>query len=177
MNLAQVGRNRHGERKHFVSSDNFDLFFEHLFVCPSIGFYELLKEEYLPIVLNAQHESGCFKDQKEDSELGGGRKLLEEVELDDGCLFHMTAVASGALTQFLRYCLTLKYQPEKLNLDLLYDNKHYQEAVEASKLRPREKSTHYSYKFYLAVSLVNIIFLYIIIKRKLYRSVIFRKCR
>ena len=95
----------------------------------------------------------------------------------DGCMFHMTAVAAGALSQFLKYGLIIKYQQEKHHLDLLYDNKHYQEAVEASRLGPREKSSasQYSYKFYMAISLVNIIFLYCILKRKFSRAALFRK--
>jgi len=32
-----------------------------VYVCPSIGFYELLKEEYLPIIYRAQDDSGCYK--------------------------------------------------------------------------------------------------------------------
>ncbi|KAH9519469.1 hypothetical protein Btru_002763 [Bulinus truncatus] len=48
-----------------------DLFFEQQFVCPSLGFYEFLKKDYLKQMLTWQFPVGCFGDKEKDEQVGG----------------------------------------------------------------------------------------------------------
>ncbi|XP_041353629.1 uncharacterized protein LOC121371652 [Gigantopelta aegis] len=47
-----------------ITSDYQDLFLEQQFICPSIGFYEYLKKDYLTQIMSWQKNSGCFTDLK-----------------------------------------------------------------------------------------------------------------
>ncbi|KAK6999694.1 hypothetical protein BgiMline_009365 [Biomphalaria glabrata] len=46
-----------------------DLFFEQQFVCPSLGFYEFLKMEYLKQMLTWQFPMGCFGDRNTETDI------------------------------------------------------------------------------------------------------------
>lgn len=85
----------------------------------------------------------------------------------DGCMFHLTAVAATALSSYLRYSLHLKYAPDKLNTDLINDHKHYLEAVEVLKLKPRSRISYSIYKnHYIIFVVVNVIFFILFFYRK-----------
>ncbi|KAF6031138.1 C16orf89 [Bugula neritina] len=165
--LVKVRENEDGVKHYSVDTAHLDIFFEHLYVCPSIGFYELLKEEYLPIIYRAQDDSGCYR-LKTSAELSpAARKPLVEAEAKDGCMFHLTAVAATALSSYLRYSLHLKYAPDKLNTDLINDHKHYLEAVEVLKLKPRSRISYSIYKnHYIIFVVVNVIFFILFFYRK-----------
>ncbi|XP_067949540.1 UPF0764 protein C16orf89 homolog [Watersipora subatra] len=164
LSYVQTGRRQNGRRYHAVESHNLDLFFEILFVCPSIGFHEFLKEEYIAVITDAQDASGCFKLPNKTS---SGRKLLEEKEMKDGCMFHLTAVGAGALAVYLHYTLVMLYTSERFHLDLINDNKHYLEAVELGRLEllPRKHTPSNNYIFYMILIAVNILFIFLIIKK------------
>ena len=84
-------------------------------------------------------------------------------------MFHLTAVAAGALSTYLNYMLTAMYASDKFHLDLLNDNKHYLEAVEEGKLALRPKRTedaaYFGYSFYIVLVLVNVVFVLLIYNR------------
>lgn len=85
----------------------------------------------------------------------------------DGCMFHLTAVGAGALAVYLHYTLVMLYTSERFHLDLINDNKHYLEAVELGRLEllPRKHTPSNNYIFYMIFIAVNILFIFLIIKK------------
>ncbi|RUS76489.1 hypothetical protein EGW08_015743, partial [Elysia chlorotica] len=70
-----------------VHESHQDLFLEQQFICPSIGFYEFLKKDYLDQILSWQFSSGCFGEVDKGSEEKEQQKidfasLLEEYNGD-----------------------------------------------------------------------------------------------
>ncbi|KAK6183530.1 hypothetical protein SNE40_010998 [Patella caerulea] len=63
-NFFEMAAVVHVYMKGKIKHDYQDLFLEQQFVCPSLGFYEFLKKEYLDQVLSWQFPSGCFGDPK-----------------------------------------------------------------------------------------------------------------
>ncbi|XP_050407138.1 myb-like protein D [Patella vulgata] len=63
-NFFEMAAVVHVYMKGKIKQDYQDLFLEQQFVCPSLGFYEFLKKEYLDQVLSWQFPSGCFGDPK-----------------------------------------------------------------------------------------------------------------
>ncbi|XP_045616513.1 UPF0764 protein C16orf89 homolog [Procambarus clarkii] len=87
-----------------------DLLLEMEFICGMLGYVEFLKRDWLIGIFQWQRESGCFP----ATEPYIGRKLLSEEKLPDGCLLHLTAVASSALSVHLRYLLYPGYEVVKV---------------------------------------------------------------
>lgn len=86
----------------------------------------------------------------------------------DGCLFHLTSVSAGALSTYLHHALTLMYASDRLHLDLLNDNKHYQQTVEENRLAllPHKKQRIASYIYYICLFIaINIVFLLLLFNR------------
>ncbi|XP_076464882.1 uncharacterized protein LOC143296714 [Babylonia areolata] len=57
-----------------------DLFMEQQFVCPSLGFYEFLKKDYLDQILSWQLPTGCFGENAEDE--AASDNLLQNFPLE-----------------------------------------------------------------------------------------------
>ncbi|ESO83508.1 hypothetical protein LOTGIDRAFT_169202 [Lottia gigantea] len=63
-----------------ITGDYQDLFLEQQFVCPSLGFYEFLKKEYLDQILSWQFESGCFAIMKDKDQKAPKEKFMENLK-------------------------------------------------------------------------------------------------
>ncbi|BHF71974.1 Armadillo repeat-containing protein 8 [Sparganum proliferum] len=80
-----------------------DLGLEQIFLCGSFGDLNMADPLLLPSILSWQDASGCFKSvQSAPHARLQMRNLLHEMKLEDGCLTHLTTVAIGALTIYLR---------------------------------------------------------------------------
>ncbi|GFR83322.1 UPF0764 protein C16orf89-like protein [Elysia marginata] len=71
----------------YVHKNQQDLFLEQQFVCPSLGFYEFLKKDYLSQIISWQFPTGCFGDlddgqEEDESDLVDLSSLLEEYNGD-----------------------------------------------------------------------------------------------
>lgn len=88
-----------------------DLFMEQAVLCGIMGYRWFFAPEWLEKILSWQDpETGCFKgstvlesDVEFRSVTSPGRVKREERPLSDGCLCHMTTVAAGALSNYVRY--------------------------------------------------------------------------
>ncbi|KAA3673430.1 uncharacterized protein DEA37_0002992 [Paragonimus westermani] len=85
-----------------------DLLLEQILVCGHSGFLQFINIHFLEVVLSWQDSSGCFRETKPETKFylqSVGRMLRSEMILQDGCLSHLTAVASGALALYLQVFL------------------------------------------------------------------------
>ncbi|TGZ75643.1 hypothetical protein CRM22_000271 [Opisthorchis felineus] len=90
--------------------DKRDLLLEQIFICGFRGFDTFIKLPLLDTIKSWQDPSGCFGGI--DRNIGttrattnSGRTLLFEERLVDGCLTHLTSVATAALAVYLNYFL------------------------------------------------------------------------
>ncbi|KAF8564608.1 hypothetical protein P879_10155 [Paragonimus westermani] len=85
-----------------------DLLLEQILVCGQSGFLQFINIHFLEVVLSWQDSSGCFRETKPETKFylqSVSRMLRSEMTLQDGCLSHLTAVASGALALYLQVFL------------------------------------------------------------------------
>ncbi|GAA54710.1 UPF0764 protein C16orf89 homolog [Clonorchis sinensis] len=87
-----------------------DLLLEQIFICGFRGFDTFIELPLLDIVKSWQDPSGCFGGVDRGmlttrATTNSGRALLLEEQLADGCLTHLTSVATAALAVYLNYFL------------------------------------------------------------------------
>ncbi|KAF6768378.1 hypothetical protein AHF37_11768, partial [Paragonimus kellicotti] len=85
-----------------------DLLLEQIVVCGQSGFLQFANINFLEVILSWQDSSGCFRETKPETKSylpSFGRMLRSEITLQDGCLSHLTSVASGALAVYLQVFL------------------------------------------------------------------------
>ncbi|KAF5398830.1 hypothetical protein PHET_06938 [Paragonimus heterotremus] len=85
-----------------------DLLLEQILVCGQSGFLQFANINFLDVIISWQDSCGCFRETKPKTKSylpSIGRMLRSEMTLQDGCLSHLTAVASGALALYLHVFL------------------------------------------------------------------------
>ncbi|KER32697.1 hypothetical protein T265_12781, partial [Opisthorchis viverrini] len=87
--------------------DKRDLLLEQIFICGFRGFDKFIELPLLDTIKSWQDPSGCFGgiDPNTRATANSGRTLLLEEQLADGCLTHLTSVATAALAVYLNYFL------------------------------------------------------------------------
>ncbi|KAF7256022.1 hypothetical protein EG68_06726 [Paragonimus skrjabini miyazakii] len=96
-----------------------DLLLEQIVVCGQSGFLQFVNINFLEVILSWQDSCGCFLETKPETKSylpSISRMLRSEMTLQDGCLSHLTAVASGALALYLQIFL----QPTTSSVDRQY---------------------------------------------------------
>ncbi|KAI0235873.1 hypothetical protein LSAT2_013589 [Lamellibrachia satsuma] len=82
-----------------------DIFMEHQALCGMLGYRQFAREDWLQKILSWQRPSeGCWS-VSHYAETHASRFKREERLLPDGCGCHRTAVALGALVQYVRYII------------------------------------------------------------------------
>ncbi|XP_064475853.1 UPF0764 protein C16orf89 homolog [Ornithodoros turicata] len=88
-------------RQGFQPSEKMDLFLEQVAVCGARGVAQLLWPPWVNMALSWQKPNGCFH-RPHDTANKVLRTRRSERVTADGCLLHMTSVATGALAVWLR---------------------------------------------------------------------------
>lgn len=84
--------------------DKHDLFMEQAALCGMLGYRQFFRPDWLAAILSWQRQSrGCYGLDRPPTAVS--RFKREERLLEDGCLCHRTAVAIGALVQYIRYII------------------------------------------------------------------------
>lgn len=84
--------------------DRRDLFMEQQALCGVLGYIDFFRLEWLHEMLSWQWlPRGCWGEEPATPSAGGSRRKREERQLADGCECHRTAVALGALVQYVRH--------------------------------------------------------------------------
>ncbi|VDQ02674.1 unnamed protein product [Trichobilharzia regenti] len=96
-----------------------DILLEQIFVCGSLGYGRFIQLSVLNEILSWQQPSGCFIASKYTSDdntvkntnniIFPMRQPLAERKHKDGCLSHMTSVATAVLSLYLREFFIPKY--------------------------------------------------------------------